>query len=338
MSSFKALAAALLLAACPIDAAVIKFATIAPEGSTWMKALNDLNAEVQQRTSGRVRFKFYPGGVQGDEKDVVKKIRIGQLQAGAFTGVGLGEIAPPVRLLDAPWLFHDDAEVDYIHGAFSKDFNASIDKGGYVLLGWMDLGWVYVFSRTPIAGPEDMKKARMWVWEGDPIAQAAYKAIGVNPIPLSIVDVMSSLETGLIDAVYGPPMGVTALQWFRRLKYIYALPMADSSGAVLIAKDAFHALSEDDRGILLQASAKHLRRLNLLCRKENVEALAALQNQGLILSQKPSSEMMQHTEDLGWRARRELAGRLFSQELLDRVEGALAKRRSLKASPARGKA
>ncbi|MDD5627477.1 MAG: TRAP transporter substrate-binding protein DctP, partial [Elusimicrobia bacterium] len=183
---------------------------------------------------------------------------------------------------------------------------------------------VYVFSRAPITAPEDMKKAKMWVWEGDPIAQAAYKAIGVTPRPLSVVDVMSSLETGMIDGVYGPPMGVTALQWFRRTKHIYNMPIADSAGAVLMSKKAFDAISAPDRAALLEVSAKHLRRLNLLSRKENEEALVAMQKQGLTLSAKPTAAILQRYEELGRQARRELVGKLYPQGLLDRVEKAVS--------------
>jgi TRAP-type C4-dicarboxylate transport system substrate-binding protein len=293
-----------------------------------MKVMNDLNAEIQTKTGGRVRFKIYAGGVQGDETDVVKKIRIGQLQAAGFTGVGLGQVAPEVRILDAPWLFRDNAEADFIRQSFAKDLNAAIEKGGYVLLGWTELGWVYVFSRGPINAPEDMQKAKMWVWEGDPIAQAAYEALGVTPRPLSVVDVMSSLETGMVDGVYGPPMGVTALQWFRRTRYIYDVPIADSNGAVLMSRKAFDAIPEADRRILLEVSARHLKRLGALSRKENEDALVALQKQGLILSAKPTPEVTKRYEELGRQARRELVGKLYPAELLDRVERALADRRA----------
>ncbi|MCX5794059.1 MAG: TRAP transporter substrate-binding protein DctP [Elusimicrobia bacterium] len=303
---------------------IIKFATLAPDGSTWMKVMNDLNAELQAKTAGRVKFKFYAGGVQGDETDVVKKIRIGQIQAAGFTGVGLGQIAPAVRILDAPWLFHDNAEADIIRQAFAKDLTAAVEKGGYVLLGWTELGWVYVFSRSPVNSPEDMQRAKMWVWEGDPIAQAAYKALGVTPRPLSVVDVMSSLETGMVDGVYGPPMGVTALQWFRRTKFIYNVPIADSMGAVLLSRKAFDAIPESDRKVLLEVGARHLKRLGQLSRRENEDALAALQKQGLTLSAKAAPEMMKRYEELGRLARRELVGTLYPAELLDRVEKALA--------------
>ncbi|MBI3550933.1 MAG: TRAP transporter substrate-binding protein DctP [Elusimicrobia bacterium] len=319
---------AAILSSARAEPKVIKFATLAPEGSTWMKVMNELNTELQEKTKGELKFKMYPGGISGDEKDVVKKVKIGQLHAAGFTGVGLGEIAPEVRILDAPWLFRSDKELDFVYKAFDKDLSAAIDKGGFVLLGWTELGPVYVFSKNPIADPDDMKKQKMWVWEGDPIAQAAYKAIGVSPIPLSVIDVMSSLQTGLIDAVYGPPMGVVALQWFTRAKHIYGTPMAMSTGAVLLSKSFFASLAPEQRKILLEVSRKHLKELNELSRKENDEALASLQKQGLTLSAKATPELLKTYQELGQKARRELVGKLYSASLLDRVEKSVADLRS----------
>jgi TRAP-type C4-dicarboxylate transport system substrate-binding protein len=335
MTTFKfaaALAAAVLLAA-PARAQEtksIKFATLAPEGSTWMKVMTDLSRDLEKQTGGKLKFKFYPGGVSGDEKDVVKKIRIGQLQSAGFTGVGLGEISPDARLLDSPWLFRDRKELEHVRRKFSDELAASVEKGGFVVLGWTDLGSVYVFSKNPISGPDDMKTAKMWVWEGDPIAQAAYKALGVNPVPLSVVDVMQSLQTGMIDAVYGPPLGVVALQWFQRVKNIYPVPMAESTGAVLISKKFFDALPEDQRRTLVEVSAKHLKRLNELTDIENDKALESLKAQGLTLAAKPGPDVMRRYEELGRAARRELAGSLYDPKLLEEVEKELAALRARK--------
>ncbi len=323
MNSFKLGLLALILTAAPGGAAVIKFASLAPEGSTWMKTIGELNTELQEKTKGSVKLKVYAGGISGDEKDVVRKMRIGQLHAGGFTGVGLGEIAPRLRILDAPWLFNSDKEVEHIHKHFDPEFQKALGEAGYVLLGWTDLGSVYVFSRDPIKGPEDMKKAKMWVWEGDPIAEAAYKALGVSPIPLSVVDVLSSLQTGMVDAVYGPAMGVIALQWFTRTKHIYAVPMAEASGAVLLSKKQFDTLSPEEQKTLLEVSGRHLKRLNELTRKENADALKTLQKHGLSVSGKPSPETTKLYQAFGVKARRELAGKLYPPDLLDRVERSL---------------
>ncbi|MBI4375153.1 MAG: TRAP transporter substrate-binding protein DctP [Elusimicrobia bacterium] len=327
MNFFKALWALALCASSAFAQPVtIKFATLAPEGSTWMKVMSELNAELQARTNGQLKFKIYPGGVQGDERDVVRKIRIGQLQGAGFTGVGLGEIAPELRILDAPWLFRSHQEVDLVYRRFEPEFRSAVEKAGFVLLGWTELGWVHLFSREPIQKPEDLKRTRAWVWEGDPIAQAAFRALGVSPIPLSVVDVLSSLQTGLIDAVYGPPMGVVALQWFTRTKYIYPVPLAHSAGAVLVSKKTFDALSPEQRKALLEVGGKHLRRLTELARAENQEALKSLQKQGLVFSQ-AAEKATDFYDELGRKARRDLAGKLYSPQFLDRIEKALADNR-----------
>ncbi|MDP3542438.1 MAG: TRAP transporter substrate-binding protein DctP [Elusimicrobiota bacterium] len=327
MISFKSLALVVLLAPLPAAAgsvSVIKFATLAPEGSTWMKVLGELSKELETETGGALKFKFYPGGVAGDEKDVVKKIRIGQLHAAGFTGVGLGDVAPETRLLDAPWLFRSRAELEAVRAKHDKELGAAVEKGGFVLLGWTDLGSVYVFSKNPIAGPEDMKKEKMWVWEGDPIAIAAFAALGVNPVPLSIVDVMQSLQTGMINAVYGPPLGVVALQWHSKVKHIYPVPIAESTGAVLVSKKFLGSLPDDRRKALLDLSAKHLKRLNDLTHLENDKALEALKKQGLDLAADPGPATRRRFEMLGAAARKELAGKLFSAELLGKFEKELA--------------
>ena len=328
MNIFSAAALTLALAAPAGAQTVIKFATLAPDGSTWMKQLGELSKDLEKETGGKLKFKFYPGGVAGDEKDVVKKIRIGQLHAAGFTGVGLGEVAPEVRLLDAPWLFRSRAELEAVRAKFSKELQASVEKGGFVLLGWTDLGSVYVFSKIAIAGPADMKKAKMWVWEGDPIAAAAYKALGVNPVPLSIVDVMQSLQTGMIDTVYGPPLGVIALQWHSKLKHIYPVPMAEATGAMLVSKKFFDGLPEDQKKLLLSLSSKHLKRLNDLSNEENDKALEALKTQGLDFAAMPPADMLKKYAELGAAARSELSGRLFSAELLGKFEKELASLRA----------
>jgi len=327
MTTSKAFSLALLLPLAALAARAqtqIKLATLAPEGSTWMKTLGELSKELEKESGGKLKLKFYPGGVAGDEKDVVKKIRIGQLHAGGFTGVGLGEIAAETRLLDAPWLFRSRAELEAVRTKLSKDFEAALEKGGFVLLGWTDLGSVYIFSMKRIESVADMRRSRMWVWEGDPIAQAAYQALGVNPVPLSVVDVMQALQTGMIDAVYGPPLGVVALQWHTRLKHVYPVPMAESTGAVLVSKKLFSSLSDADRKLLKDLSAKHLKKLNSLTNAENDRALEAVQKHGLTLDAKPGAETLKNYEALGKTARAELAGRLFTKELLGKVEKELA--------------
>lgn len=328
MTCFSPLAA-LVVAGLTASAGQIKFATLAPEGTEAMKVMQAIDAEVRQQTGGALKFKFYAGGRQGDEKDIVRKIRSGQLQAGGFTGVGLGEIAPVVRVVDGPWLFRDSAEVDHIYEKFAPDFEKAFSDAGYVLLGWTEVGFIYVFSKSSIAGPEDMRKIKIWVWEGDPIAEAAYAALGVHPIPLSITDVMTSLQTGLIDAVYNAPLYAIAMQWHEKARFIHAQPVANGSGAVVVSKKAFDALPENERSVLLEVSRRRLKTLNDLTRKSNIDALEHLKKQGLTMVPPTPAALIAY-EEAGRKSRRALAGRLYPVSLLERVEAALAALRAAK--------
>ncbi|MFA6093214.1 MAG: TRAP transporter substrate-binding protein DctP [Elusimicrobiota bacterium] len=334
ISAFKMLLLFLLAcAAAPCAALEIKFATLAPEGTDAMQLMHAVDAELREKTRGELGFKFYSGGRQGDEKDIVRKIRLGQLHAGGFTGVGLGEIAPQVRILDAPWLLHDAAEADYVYKTFSKDFERAFEKEGYVLLGWTEVGFVHIFSKEPVRAAADLRKLKLWVWEGDPLAQAAFQALGAHPIPLSITDVNSSLQTGFIDAVYASPLYAIALQWHEKTRYVFSLPLADASGAVLISKSVADALPKEQRRLLLEVSRRHLRTLNAITRRRNAEALRTLQSRGMILTAPLSAQEENVFEEAGRSARKELAGKLYSADFLQAVERSLADLRRKKTSP-----
>jgi TRAP-type C4-dicarboxylate transport system substrate-binding protein len=323
----------LLLAALASGAdaqTTVKFATLAPDGSTWMKAMRQFTGVVTAKTAGRVNFKIYAGGVSGDEKDVVRKIRIGQLQAGGFTGVGIGEIAPEARLLDTPFLFKSAREIDYVYKNLDADFRKIFEDRGYVLLGWAEVGNVNVFSNSPITKPEDLNGVKMWIWEGDPIAEATFAALKIKPIPLSITDVQTSLQTGMINGVYGSPLSVIALQWYTRMKYVFSLPLTNASGAVLISKKAFDSLSKEDQKTMLALGEKDFRALTLQSRKDNDESEAVLKKKGLVFTSPESPAVVTRLEEAGEQARRALVGKLYPQELLDKVENALKTFRTAK--------
>ena len=192
---------------------IIKFATLAPEGSSWMKSMRRLAEKVKKATDGNVTFRFYPGGVSGDEKDVIRKMRIGQLHGAGFTGVGLGQILPEVRVLDLPFLFNTDEEIQHIYNKMSNYYSARYEDKGFVLLGWVPVGWIHFFSQHPIRSVEDLRRSKSWMWEGDPLVEQAYKGMEVQPIPLSITNVLLSLQTGMVDTVYSSTQGALALQW-----------------------------------------------------------------------------------------------------------------------------
>ena len=168
-------AATVLVVAIPGDGArkpkpkfQIKFATLAPDGSTWMKTMRAIDEEVRERTENRLGFKFYAGGVQGDEKDVLRKIRNGQLHSGGFTGFGLGSIVSEVRVMELPFMFESLDELDHLRGELNQYFDGLFDQAGWINLGWTDVGFIYLMSQSPIRTPEDMTRAKVWVWSRKP--------------------------------------------------------------------------------------------------------------------------------------------------------------------------
>ncbi len=301
----------------------IKFATVAPDGSTWMNVMHEYDAAVRKESGGRLGFKFYPGGIAGDEKDVLRKIRIGQYQAAGFTGVGMGEIAPEVRILDTPFLFRSTAEIDYIYNKFNDEFSQAFEHGGFVLLGWAEVGFVYIYTQKPIYSVQDMKDVKAWMWEGDPIAQVSFKVLHLTPIPLSITDVNSALQTGMINCVYAPPLAAIALQWFTNVKYMLDLPLANSSGSVLISKRYFDTLPQDLQQILLKDGKIYLSKLTELSREDNLKAIQTLHSKGIIITQPRSKSELAYYYQTGQEARQMLVGKLYSEQLLQQVESAL---------------
>ena len=312
------------LAALPVSAQqyTIKFATLAPEGSTWIKVMRDFDNAVRTQSGGRLGFKLYPGGVAGDEKDVIRKIRLGQYGGGGFTGVGIGEVAKKVRILDAPLFFKSYEEVEFIEQKYEHDFEQALADGGFVLLGWAEVGFIYVFSSKLVVTFNDLKALKPWMWEGDPIAQAAYQAIGVSPVPLSITDVMTSLQTGMIDSVYSSPYALIALQWFTRVSYAMSQPLADALGAAVISKKIYDSLPDDLKTILMTNSKKYISRVTASSRLDNAKAIETLKKRGMKFVQAPK-EISTEFDTIGARARQLLVGNLFTQSFLDDVEGSL---------------
>ena len=306
----------------------IKFATIAPEGSTWMNVMRAYDEAIRKESGGKLGFKIYPGGVQGEDKDVLKKIRIGQLHSAGFTGVGLGEIAPKVRILDSPFLFDGYGEVDHVYQSLQKEFEDAFLEGGYVLLGWAEVGFVYVFTNTPVRTVSDMNGVKMWMWEGDPVAEATFQAFGINPIPLSVVDVLTSLQTGLINGAYVSPYAAVALQWHTRVKYMMGVPLADACGAVVISRKKFESLPADLQEILRRNGKKFMRDLTLKSREENAAAIGTLKKSGISVIDVGSPKTIEEYTKFGKKAREALVGKLYDRSFLTRVETEIQSYRS----------
>ena len=225
----------------------IKMATLQPRGSAAMKIMDKLRAEIREETNNEVDFKFYWGGVQGDEKDVIRKIRLGQLHGGNFTGVGLTKMVPEVSVTEIPYVFRNRDEVSYVRAKLEDTMNKYFEDAGYVVLGWGEVGFVYNFSKVPITSVEVLRKQRCWVWGDDALGNAVFKALGVSPIPLSFQDVLTSLSANLIDSAATTPFGAVAFRWHTKFDYMNEFPVLNVVGAMFVTKEIWYKISHENQ-------------------------------------------------------------------------------------------
>jgi len=249
---------------------------------------------------------------------VLRKIRSGQLHGGGLSGLGLGAIAPATRVMELPFLFDRYAQVDRAYAAIGDSLEAQLRDGGFQLLGWAEIGFVYLFAKKPIATQADLKTAKMWLWEGDPLAESFYRQAEVVPVPLAITDVMTSLQTGLIDAVYSSPLACLALQWFTRVSDYTDLPLTFASGAVVLSREGFERIPVAHRPVVLEICRRRFRELVEKTRTQNDQALHEIANQGVKRVPVAAAEA-QRFKAIGQRVWADQAGRLYSQRLLDSV-------------------
>ena len=209
------------------DTYVLKFATLAPQGSTWMKDFDAWGNELTTKSQGRLVVKFYPGGISGDEPDMLKKIRFGQLQGAALSGHGIGEIFPPARILETPFLFRNHAEIDAARAAIQPAIEAGFRNRQYELVAWMEVGNIHFFSTKPLASLDELARRRIWQWQGDRFIDAFFNANGWSPVSLPITEVYTGLSTGLVDTVVSTPLASIALQWAGKTPYMSTQPDGD---------------------------------------------------------------------------------------------------------------
>lgn len=277
--------AALFIAPAPAaaDVVTIKIATLAPQGSPWHDALVDLAEEWKRLSGGRVELRIYPGGIAGDEPDVVRKMRIGQLQAGALTGAGLHQIAPEVQALQMPMMFRSDAERDYVRDRVAPALEASLERQGFKVLTWADAGWVYFFTRTAVVTPDDLKPLKLFAWADDSCTIDAWRDSGYRPVPLAATDIYTALQTGLIDALPTTPIAALSYQWFRLAPHMTDLKWAPLIGATVISVSAWKKVPDELEPQLLAAARSVGERLQTRIRPLEDEAVAAMQQHGLVV-------------------------------------------------------
>jgi TRAP-type C4-dicarboxylate transport system substrate-binding protein len=324
-NAIKILGLILMVSLCFIQSAngaeksiIIKVATLAPEGSSWMKAFNSLNSEVMKKTENKVLFRIYPGGVLGDEMDMLRKMKIGQIQGAGLTSGGLSTLFKEIDVLQIPFLFQRYEEVDTILKKMDSFFRKGFEDNGYILLGWSEAGFVYLMSTISISSVADLKKGKVWIWEESPIAKAIFDEAGVSAIPLSVPDVLVGLQTGMVDVVYVPPTYAISLQWFTKIKYMTDIPLVYLSGGIVVRKDTFKQIPQPFQNIIIESCQHHLDQLKIVTRNENQEAIKVIMKQGVKIVT-PSKDQVEEFKKLSNKAMGNIGSQTFSKKVLNEV-------------------
>lgn len=310
-----------LVFAFSAQAATLKLGVLAPEGTSWATSLKQMAKDVEAKTSGRIQFKTYLGGSQGDESDVLKKIRIGQLHGGFFTGKTLGEIQSDVRVMELPFTFGADnkkamAALDRVEKSLAKNF----EKSQLKCLGLYGLGFVYFVSQKKFADLESLKGVKIWTWEGDKISSTMIEKLHFASVPLSLPDVLSSLSTGMLSATYAPPMAIVALQWNSKVKYLLDYPLAYAVGAFLIDQKEWNKLSPQDQKILQDSAQATMKKITTDNEKENLDALNSMKNMGIEFIRLPEKDI-KNAAQIRNQVVEQLKGNFLSPQALKLVEG-----------------
>lgn len=262
---------------------VVKMATLVPEGSSWHLILKE-NAEKWKTVSGgRVVVRLYPGGVAGDDADVVRKMRLGTLNAGVMTEVGVAEIDPSVYALSVPMMYASYEEVDYVLDKMRATLEAKLEAKGFVALNWIDGGWSHLFAQKPVATPDDLKPLKLFTPAGDPAAVEIYKAAGFNPVPLPTTELSTALQTGLVNALQVPPQVAVITQYYTHAKYMTDLKWLLLLGSTVISKSTWEKIPADVRPALLAATREAGLRLRAEVRQGGDRDVEAMKKRGLVV-------------------------------------------------------
>jgi TRAP-type C4-dicarboxylate transport system substrate-binding protein len=260
----------------------VRLGTLAPKGSSYYKHLQAMGEKWRQAPGEGVLLSIYPDGTMGAEVDMVRRMRLGQLQAGMLTAVGLADIEPAVTgLQNLPMMFRSLEEVDYIGEKLHPMLEKRMEDKGFVVLFWGDTGWVRFFSKQPVIRPDDLKKAKLFVWAGSASDLEIYRSVGINPVGLETVDILPSLQTGLVNAVPLPPSFALASQVDGVAPHMLDLSWAPLVGATVITKRTWDAIRPEGRQALRQAAAEAGRRITADGRRESVESVEAMRKRGL---------------------------------------------------------
>lgn len=302
-----------------VNAKVIKIATLSPDGTAWMKAMRAGAKDIKKQTQGRVVIKFYPGGVMGNDKSVIRKIRIGQLHGGAVTSGSLTSIYPDMDIYGLPYLFSTQKQVDAVRAKFDKYILEGLEKKGFIGFGLAGGGFSYMMSEGKIDTVESVQSKKVWMPADSEVAQAVFKSAGISPSPLPLSDVLTGLQTGLVDTVFASPIGAIALQWHTKIKYIVDVPLTYLSALMVIDKKTFNKLKATDRDIVRNVLSDVFKFIEIKNQEDNKSARDALKNNGIEFIELSESTMNVWIE-IGKKAMLQLEKKNnYSKTLYDRL-------------------
>ena len=318
----------LLVAAAGAQAATLRIATVSPEGSGWTKVLRKSGKKIEARTEGRVKLKFFPGGVMGDDKAVMRKIRIGQLQGAVLTTGPLIPFYNDIQLFNLIASFRNLDEIDYVRKNLDGMLLEGLEKNGFTAFGFAEVGFAYAMSTEPARSVADARKQKVWIPDGDIAAAQAIEAFGIRPVPLALTDVLAGLQTGLINGVAAPPIGALALQWHTQLRHAIDLPILYIYGMLAIQNKAFAKVSDADQLVLREELGAAVREVNASSRSDHEQALAVLKKQGIQFT-KPNAAEEKEWLSYGEAANQDMVKEgLLSQEAYTEVQRLLAEYRA----------
>lgn len=300
------------------DKVKIKFASLAPEGTTWANILEEAAKEIKKKTKKRVKIKYYLGGKKGEEPEMIQKMKIGEIDAVGVSGMGLQSIVKDIRVMDLPMLFETYTEFDYLRCNLFPIFAEKFLKEDYVLLAMNETGFVYNFSNVPIQEIDDIKKVKTWIYKGEPISMTLADIIGINTVPLGITDVLTSLQTGLIESCYAPPVAAIAFQWHTKVKYVSSKPLTNGCGGIVVRKSTYDKIIPKDQEILKAILKEKNEKTIVEMRKDNELAKKDLTTRFGLTEFDLSDQANKEMEVVADKVRKRLVGEYYTQELLDK--------------------
>lgn len=270
-----------LIGTATVSAETIKLGTLAPKGSPWFDILQDMTAAWSDASGGEIKARIYPGGSIGDETDMIRKMRIGQLQGAVLTSEGLARIVPELRVLQLPMWYRSDAEFDHVRAGLTAEIEALFEKRGFKVLNWGDIGWVRLFTRAPAPTPTALQGMKLFCWAGDPKICDAWSKQGFSPVPLAFTDIFSGLESGMIDAIFTAPVPALSYQWFGVANQMTDVRVLKMIGATIVTMKAWNAIAPDVRDQVLAAAAKAGRRSEERIRGFEEKSIKVMEQYGL---------------------------------------------------------